>query len=348
MDNITKQFPWYLVAKGEMDISEIAGSKHNKRILEYHQTTTLRATSDEVAWCASFVGFCLQKSGYESTKSAAARSYLQYGEKLEKPVEGCIVVFKRGSNPAQGHVGFYVGETQSTINVLGGNQNNKVCLKHYNKADLLAYRMPKGYIDAVIDVLEETVGKPPIEVVKPKADTSDIQFGLNFVFKNEGAYSNHKDDKGGATMWGVTKIEWEKYHGKKFTDEEIRQMKLEDAAIIFKTKYYDYAGLDDITDKYKATAIFDQCINWGVQVGVDFAAEASGLKTHKSIMLTVEEIDRINAMDRVTFVNRFADIAIAKYTKHGWLPWNWAFRKGWIARGQRLKTLAVKETTKGV
>lgn len=59
-------------------------------------------------------------------------------------MRGCIVVFKRkGGN----HVGFYLGETESNILLLGGNQENKdgifeVSEKQYSKADLLGCRLP--------------------------------------------------------------------------------------------------------------------------------------------------------------------------------------------------------------
>ena len=42
----------------------------------------------------------------------------------------------------QGHVGFAVREFEHTVLVLGGNQNNQVCLKHYPRAQLLGYRWP--------------------------------------------------------------------------------------------------------------------------------------------------------------------------------------------------------------
>jgi lysozyme family protein len=196
-----------------------------------------------------------------------------------------------------------------------------------------------------VQVITTPESPKPIPAPLPVVDRSkeNLEFALKYVFGNEGGYSNHPNDKGGATMWGVTKIEWERFHKRKFTDHEIRFMKLEDAKAIYHAKYWDYAGIDDIHDKYKATAIFDQCVNWGVQVGVDYAARACGRPPHKSIILTIDEVREINAIDRVRFVMTFAEIARSRYAKLAMLPKYWVFRKGWLNRAARLKTLAVNE-----
>lgn len=136
---------WMRKAIAELGEREKWGGKHNPRIIEYHSTTTLSATDDEVPWCASFVCWCLEKSGYESTQSARARSYEAWGSEVKVPIFGAIVVLERPPNPRSGHVGFYAGETNKSIWVLGGNQNNQVSYKKYPKKRLLSYRLPYGY-----------------------------------------------------------------------------------------------------------------------------------------------------------------------------------------------------------
>lgn len=133
--------PWLDIAKAELGVKEIPGKKHNERILEYHKATSLESTEDEVPWCSSFVSWCLEKAGVPSTRNAWARSYLAWGRKIETPVVGCIVVFSRGQ--ASGHVAFYLGESDSQIKVLGGNQSNQVSIEYYPKSRLLGYRLPK-------------------------------------------------------------------------------------------------------------------------------------------------------------------------------------------------------------
>ncbi len=136
---------WFEIAKQEEenDIREISGGEHNPRIIEYHQTTSLKATDDETPWCSSFVNWCMEKAGYSGTGSAAARSWLKWGEQLDAPRTGCLVVLKRGKNPTQGHVGFYWADKSPRILLLGGNQGNEVSISSYSKADVIDYRWPK-------------------------------------------------------------------------------------------------------------------------------------------------------------------------------------------------------------
>lgn len=150
MKKTEQQLPiWYQLAKKEIGVKEIAGKKHNKRVLEYHQATTLKATTDEVAWCSSFVCWVLEACGIRSTRSAAARSYSSYGDSVSKAKIqiGDIVVFQRGNSSWQGHVGFFAGwanKDKTSIAVLGGNQSNSVNISNYPTYKLIAIRRPKA------------------------------------------------------------------------------------------------------------------------------------------------------------------------------------------------------------
>lgn len=131
------------IAKGELGQQEIAGKNHNPRIVEYHKETSLKASDDETPWCAAFVNWCMKKAGVKGTNSAMARSFLSWGKITDTPRAGDIVILKRGTSAVTGHVGF-VYETPSKLNpfvkVLGGNQNNQVCVAKYLRANVLGYR----------------------------------------------------------------------------------------------------------------------------------------------------------------------------------------------------------------
>jgi len=134
------------IARGELGVREKPGAEHSARILEYHAATKLKATSDEVAWCSSFCNWVMQQAGIEGTGSAAARSWLSWGVELERPRVGCIVVLKRGDNPAQGHVALWLSghEFNGYMRVLGGNQSGRVCVSRYLESRLISYRWPVG------------------------------------------------------------------------------------------------------------------------------------------------------------------------------------------------------------
>ena len=81
----------------------------------------------------------------EGTESAMARSWRRWGKAISTPVEGCIVVMSRGSDPRYGHVGFYVRDAGTEIVVFGGNQSNQVKESRYRKSRVLrgGYRVPR-------------------------------------------------------------------------------------------------------------------------------------------------------------------------------------------------------------
>ncbi len=111
-----------------------------------------KMTGDDIdpsktAWCAAWVNAVLGASGIEGTGSLAARSFLKFGTKAEKPGRGDLVVLSRGDpNGWQGHVGFYAGKVtrggKEYIKVLGGNQDDGVNEKEYLASRVLGYRRP--------------------------------------------------------------------------------------------------------------------------------------------------------------------------------------------------------------
>ena len=145
-----EDFAWMEFAEKEKGVKEFPGEENNPQVVEYlHATRNLDGLAnsrDETPWCSAFVNWCVKRAGYKATEHAAARSWMEWGQKIETPRRGCIVVFQRNTN--FGHVGFYLGETETEILVLGGNQQNKETLlfevseKYYPKANLLGYRIP--------------------------------------------------------------------------------------------------------------------------------------------------------------------------------------------------------------
>ncbi len=140
-----EEFPWMPVALAELGVRETPGIPSTPRVVEYLRSTDLDqklAAQDSTPWCSGFVNWCVERSGYAGSNSAAARSWLSWGRPLLRPRRGCIVVFDRGQGG--GHVGFYLskGQTGAGIDVLGGNQGDQVQVACYGAHLLLGYRVP--------------------------------------------------------------------------------------------------------------------------------------------------------------------------------------------------------------
>jgi len=133
---------WIRIADGEMGQAEVPGASHNLRIVRYARDIGCTwVESDEVPWCAGFVGACLQRAGLEHTGSMLARSYLKWGVECG-PVPHAVAVLRRGNDPRAGHVGFLVERRDGKVYLLGGNQGNAVSIAAYMEADVLGYRWP--------------------------------------------------------------------------------------------------------------------------------------------------------------------------------------------------------------
>ena len=98
-------------------------------------------------WCADFMNMVLRKAGGgKGSQSRAARSFLQFGKRLDGPRVGAIVVLYR-KGPNNGHVGVVRG-TDGAGNpiVVSGNHGNAVRQSTYPKSKVLAYVMPPDYV----------------------------------------------------------------------------------------------------------------------------------------------------------------------------------------------------------
>jgi uncharacterized protein (TIGR02594 family) len=135
------------VARAEMakGIAEVSGAVNNPRIVHYHSTTRGGGLPDEVAWCSSFVNFCVEQAGLRGTDSKWAKSWHDAGwgqDVTNDPKEGDIAVFERRRGSATGeaiggHVGFWLGSSGAKISLLGGNQSNRVSITDYPAAGIL-------------------------------------------------------------------------------------------------------------------------------------------------------------------------------------------------------------------
>jgi uncharacterized protein (TIGR02594 family) len=125
---------------------EITGGSDNPEIIKLFDELGFNGKDlkDETSWCAAFVNAMLKRANLPYQRKLNARSFLMLGEKTETPSFGDIVVFWRESKTSwKGHVGFYINEDESYINVLGGNQSNMVKISPYQKSRLLEYRRIK-------------------------------------------------------------------------------------------------------------------------------------------------------------------------------------------------------------
>ena len=134
------------IAFKEEGVKEIAGSRHNPRIMEMaREAGFTNYTADEIAWCAMFANYVVQKAGLPGTGKLTARSFENWGVEvpLRDAPRGAVIVFWRVRRDGwQGHVAFLDRIENGKIYVLGGNQSNSVNIAPYAWDRFLTARVP--------------------------------------------------------------------------------------------------------------------------------------------------------------------------------------------------------------
>jgi len=132
---------WVLKGREFIGLEEIKGSRHAPEIVQFWKDIKRGGIKDdETPWCAAYVGSMLERVGIKSSRFEGSSSYLKWGERIDKPVLGCIVTFSRSGG---GHVGFVVGRTEGgNLLVLGGNQSDAVNIKEFTLDRVTGYMWP--------------------------------------------------------------------------------------------------------------------------------------------------------------------------------------------------------------
>ncbi len=317
---------WLAEAWRELGQTEIAGAQHNRRITAFFKELGHEAHArDEVAWCAAFVGACLERSGLSSTRSLMARSYANFGEPVEKEQVGALVVLSRGKNPVFGHVGFLVGWSKDRLWLLGGNQSDAVSVEGYGRDRLVAFRWPtaSGSI-----------------VTQPTLDTFAV--ALEHVLEMEGGFTSDPHDPGGPTNKGITLATlaaWRKQEINAVTSapliSDLKTIGDDEVSTIYVTRYWRPAGCTDMTAPL-AFFHFDAAVNHGVAGATRMLQQALGARVDGEI--GPETRGKITAMPILKILELYASIRRKKYRA---LPHFWRFGRGWLRRVNRTLERAI-------
>jgi lysozyme family protein len=229
---------------------------------------------------------------------------------------GTVVVFRRGSNPALGHVGFAVGETATHVMVLGGNQSDAVTVAPMAKVDLLAQRWPlEGRREA-----------------DPDGDDT-FEVALAHVLEMEGGWSDDPYDPGGPTHRGITLATLASVRGAQVTPDTVadltaalKALSLTDTRSIYRDRYWRPARCDDLP-RGLAVMHFDAAVNHGVTGAARMLQEALGVDVDGEI--GPQTLSAARRIDQDRIVRGYAVIRERKYRS---LPHFWRFGRGWLAR----------------
>lgn len=129
-------------------IKEVKGTANNPAIMKMAKEVGVDDIykNDDVSWCALFQFYIckisnkplIQANG-DKYNLLRAKTFASWGNPVVSGEEmlGDILVFKR---PGGFHVGMYIGESNKSFFVLGGNQGNQVSITEILKTRLVACR----------------------------------------------------------------------------------------------------------------------------------------------------------------------------------------------------------------
>lgn len=153
--------------------------------------TTAPNDSKFGSWCAAYICWTLDKSGYLVHKKGrmASQSFRYFKNKLYKkidaPIFGAITLYTSRKNPLHGHVGYLFGRTKQGKNILlGGNQNNRLKFASYPAKGFGNYRFNGFYIPINYTIKSQD-----------KLTSKDIYKSVKFLNKKYGIKNSRKNNK---------------------------------------------------------------------------------------------------------------------------------------------------------
>jgi uncharacterized protein (TIGR02594 family) len=129
------------IAKQFLDFS---AKSHRRELKDFIGIDPVR-----IDWCAAFVNAVLHEMEIPGSESVSkyplvAKSFLGWGKRVKDPQPGDIVIFHRGKQAWQGHVGFYYGTVYENgkkfYQILGGNQDKSVTIQLFLARSAISIR----------------------------------------------------------------------------------------------------------------------------------------------------------------------------------------------------------------
>ncbi len=173
----------------------------------------------------------------------------------------------------------------------------------------------------------------------------DFAFAVKHTLESEGVFSDHPDDPGGATKFGITETVARK-HG--YTGDMV-DLEVEFATHIYRLDYWDALRLDEVQSKFVAAEVFDSGVNMSPLIAAEITQRSCRLLGRHNLkvdgLLGPKTLDAINSflpryeahlyhcLNGYQFM-RYVELFEADPVKRR------AFIKGWMRRLARFPEMA--------
>lgn len=158
---------------------------------------------------------------------------------------------------------------------------------------------------------------------------------LDYVLGNEGGYSDIKEDRGGATNYGITQQTLNRYialHPKTEVPDCVKKLTIRNAEEIYRSAYWRFDG---IKNDAIATKLFDMAVNFGPGTAVQMVQKIIGVAVDGKI--GPQTNDAINSIDPLILLESLVISCRERYSSIiANDPTQIKFRDGWMKRARRI------------
>ncbi|HYE73238.1 MAG TPA: glycosyl hydrolase 108 family protein [Blastocatellia bacterium] len=162
-----------------------------------------------------------------------------------------------------------------------------------------------------------------------------FQAALKVVLKHEGGYVNIREDRGGPTNFGITQHDLAKHRGHEVTADDVKAMKVAEAAEIYRKKYWLPYRFDRIRDFGISLLLFDQGVLNGPSRAIKIVQKALGLEQDGKIgPKTLAAINQSNCKELLKDCLALLELRYRTIVANN--PSQKIFLKGWLNRLKRL------------
>lgn len=163
---------------------------------------------------------------------------------------------------------------------------------------------------------------------------AEFDIAIKYTLKHEGGYNDIKEDRGGATNYGISLAFYKSNVDKIATNDTIKNLTELKAKEIYKKYFWDINKFDDLRFQNIANKLFDMCVNIGNPRVIKWCQEIMQLSLIDGISgtLTIYELNLVEPQE-------FIDAIIKKQKEHynnivNKNPNQSIFLKGWLKRAE--------------
>lgn len=146
----------------------------------------------------------------------------------------------------------------------------------------------------------------------------DFDLAFKTVIGHEGGYSNHSQDPGGETKYGISK--------RAYPRVDIRNLTLDQAKAIYLRDYWNKLHLEEMPDCIRFD-LFDAAVNSGVVTAIKFLQKACEVTADGKI--GPKTLAAVNAISAEDLDKRISGYRLLYLVSLSTFP---TFGKGWVTR----------------